>query len=236
MKAKIITSMLLAAIIAFAALTANADEVTTAKNQLETILKNLDYVKNNGLHIQDTGRIYILQQSTNEVLQSLNEKGLGNLQTLNKYQYLIVRFRFSTQFFEFIRTVRTEKAIADTLNLMTEIRKERGFDDEPYSKILRGNLQQMWNSLRQIAKSDATPDEIKTRINALTTDFGNAIALADQGDRPKAFEKSTALFYKVRDLYGALQSLAGSPDIFRYGLEVMGLNEFVGEYAQVEGR
>lgn len=215
---------------------AQANEVENAKRQLQRVLTNLDHIKRSGLHVQDEGRVFILERSVNEVLAAVNEKGIGNLRTLNLYQQLIVKFRFSNQFFEFIRTGQTEKQIADTLELMAKIREERGFDDDPYSKVLKSNLEQIHNSLAQIARMDGTPQETKKRIQALTPKFGAAIAVADQGDRPKAFAQAIELYSTVKDLYGALQQLSGNPAAFRLVLEVMGLNEFVAEYSQVERR
>lgn len=215
---------------------AQANEVENAKHQLGQILANLDHIKKSGLHMQDEGRIFILERGVNEVLASVNEKGIGNLRTLNLYQQLIVKFRFSIQFFEFIRTIQTEKQIAHTLELMQKIREERGFDDDPYSKVLKSNLEQIHNSLVQIARMNNTPSDIQKRIQALTPQFGAAIAIADQGDRPKAFDKAIELYRSVKDLYGALQQLSSDPAAFRLALEVMGLNEFVAEYSQVERR
>lgn len=215
---------------------AQANEVENAKRQLGQILANLDHIKKSGLHMQDEGRIFILERSVNDVLSSVNEKGIGNLRTLNLYQQLIVKFRFSIQFFEFIRTMQTENQIAQTLELVQKIREERGFDDDPYSKVLKSNLEQIHNSLVQIARMNDTPSEIKQRIQALTPAFGGAIAIADQGDRPKAFDKAIELYRSVKDLYGALQQLSSNPAAFRLVLEVMGLNEFVAEYSQVERR
>jgi len=212
----------------------SADEVKEAKTQLQEISEQLEFIRKTGMHLQDEGRIYILQQVVTAVKNSIEEKGIGNVRTLNFYQQLIIKFRFSTQFFEFVRTTSTEKQIANILSAVKDIREKRGFDDDPYSKILKSNLEQMFNSLTQLARASSTPSNIKQQIRALTPLFGVAIALADQGDRPKAFAKATEIFQSLRSMYGALQSLSGSPAAFRYVLEVMGLNEFIGEYSQVE--
>lgn len=228
---RMITSLLLALAVA---LPAHANEVTTAKKQLDAVIANLEFVKREGLHLMDEGRLFILQDAAQKVAKLIQERGLANTVTMNAYQQLIVKFRFSTQFFEFIRTKKTEARIADTLNIVAKIRQERGFDDEPYTKILKSNLTQIKESLDQVAKASRTPEETRRRIQALTLDFGNAIAVADQGDRPKAFEQAISLHRKLKDLYGALQALAGDQNTFRFVLEVMGLNEFVAEYAQLE--
>lgn len=216
------------------AIPAYADEVANAHEQLQQIAEQLNYVRKTGLHLQDEGRIYILQKVVSDVDASIAEKGLGNLRTLNLYQQLIVKFRFSTQFFEFVRTISTEKQITSMLALVNKIREERGFDDDPYSKILKSNLEQMFSSLTLVARMDSTPADIKKRIQSLTPAFGAAIALADQGDRPKAFARSVEIYKTLKDMYGALQSLSASPDAFRYVLEVMGLNEFIAEYSQLD--
>ena len=229
-----ISALSLSFCLLFSSITAQADEVGDAKQQLRSIISNLEYIKQSGLHMQDIGRIFILQQSAQTVLTSVEEKGLGNLRTLNLYQQLIVKFRFSTQFFEFIRTLNTEKRIADTLTTINQIREQRGFDDDPYSKILKSNLEQIHNSLLQLARHESTPSELKKRLQELTPRFGAAIAVADQGDRPKAFAIAIELHRAVRDLYPALQGLSSSPTAFRFVLEIMGLNEFVAEYSQVD--
>ncbi|NUM89426.1 MAG: hypothetical protein HUU37_09505 [Bdellovibrionales bacterium] len=213
---------------------ARANEVDTAKKQLDIVIANLEFVKKEGLHLMDEGRLYILQDAALKVSKFIQDRGLANTVTMNAYQQLIVKFRFSTQFFEFVRTKKTEAKIGETLDIVAKIRQERGFDDEPYTKILKSNLNQIKESLDQIAQASRTPDETRRRIRALTLDFGRAIAVADQGDRPKAFEQAIALHYKLKDLYGALQALVGDQNTFRFVLEVLGLNEFVAEYAQLE--
>lgn len=211
-----------------------ADEVSNAGAQLRQVVGNLDAIEASGLHMNDVGRIYILRLATQNVLGSIAEKGLGNLRTLNLYQQMIVKFRFSTQFFEFIRTRNTEGKIAETLQIVAKIREERGFDDDPYSKILKSNLEQIHNSVVQLAKMKETSEDLRVRLQALVPQLGSAIAIADQGDRPRAFAQAVEIHRTLRSIYPELHQLSGSPAAFRYVLEIMGLSEFIAEYSQVD--
>ncbi|MCM2323702.1 MAG: hypothetical protein NDJ90_10620 [Oligoflexia bacterium] len=227
-------SLVLAAPLALDASAARADEVATANQQLKRIISNLEAVQAAGLHMNDLGRIYILQQSARNVLTSLEQKGLGNLQTLNLYQQLIVKFRFSAQFFEFIRTRQTDPQITDTLTIVAKIREERGFDDDPYSKILKSNLEQIHASVVQLIKMRETSADLRVRLQALVPQLGSAIAIADQGDRPRAFAQAIEIHQTLRGMYPEMHQLSGSPAAFRYVLEIMGLSEFIAEYSQVD--
>ena len=52
--------------------------------------------------------------------------------------------------------------------------------------------------------------------------------------RPKAFAAGKTVYSQVTSLYPVLQNLAASNTSFLFVLEIQGLNEFFGEYAQIE--
>lgn len=209
-------------------------EVDVAKQQLDILETNLDYIRANALHVLDEGRIYILQKSVKDTKAMVESRGLGNLGTLGQYQQLMERFRFSQQFFEFIRTTNTEKRIAEMLITIRRIREHRGFDEYPYGQLLKSNLDQLHASLAAITKQDATPSATKDMIKRLAGQLGDATAEAMNGDRPRAFEKAKGIYLSVRTMYPTLQQLSYSPTTFRYVLEVMGLNELLAERVQYE--
>jgi hypothetical protein len=204
-----------------------------AQDQLTSLTSLLDQITQQGLQQADEGRILILKQAAQKVLDSLSTKGLGNMQTINRYQELIVKFRYSAQFFQFIRTQSTEDAIKQVLATVEQIRKDRGFDDTPYTQFLKSNLSEMVNAIRMLLKDPVLEPAVGQKLKALLPLFADAIAQGDQGDRPHAFAAATEVFKQMRGLYPTLQTLHASQPSSQLALEIMGLNEMVGEYAQV---
>jgi len=211
-------------------------DVSTAIRHLNTILDDLHVVSQN-IHRQDEGRVFIIEKTIRTVLHSVETEGL-RFSTMHLYQNLIVRFRYSEQFFDFIRTVRTKAAIEEILETVRNIRIAVGLDDDPYSKILKANLSQIKTSVDALLGLDnrIVGEPMRSRLQDLIGKLGYAVAIADQGDRPKAFKAATEAYHAIKDMYPMFQAVAISSPAFSYTLEIMGVNEFIAEYAQIEMR
>lgn len=208
-----------------AAIAYDAEE---AKADLNSILEDTATIKVTGLHQQHEGRILILEQAANNVLTTIEEFGVISMKTFNSYQFLEVRFRYSSQFFEFIRTHQSEVTIVHLLETVDRVRKTLGLEE--LQKILHANLDQMRRTLALIVGDPTTPEETAKALVATYPALGDALSKSEDGDRPKGFEATKNFYYLFKETYPLLQELGGTG--FPAALELMGLSEFLGEFCQ----
>jgi len=201
---------------------------------LNKIQKDLDIIYKSGVHLYDQGRLYILHKSAGDMINSYNTNGPIHKTTQNAIINLIIKFRFSSQFFELIRTERNEPVIKSLITSMTNLKRNTGFDDDPYNKILKPNLDQIAKLFSFIIKEPSVATELKNNLNTMRVQLADVIAKADQGDRPIAFKAATDFCKALRLFYKQLSPLANQSSTTSYYLELVGLNEFIGEYSQVE--
>ncbi len=208
-----------------------ADELTQSiaalKEQLALLRKIEPWIEGT-----DKARLFLLSKSTQNVLDSIEAHGLGNSKTFHAYQHLIVSYRFSTSFFEMIRSDRSQDKIAKLVNITQKIAEKHGFDDSPYTRIIENTFRQMHKLFVELESSSvSTP--LKKAFEELRPMLGNVITIATQGDRPKAFAEGKLVYHRIRELYPEMEKEEGrSRAVYPAILEIIGLNEFYGEYSQ----
>ncbi len=201
---------------------------------LDEVNKDLEELYSRGTHMVDQGRIFILKKSASDVSVAIQEKGPVHRTTINALTNMIIKFKFSSQFFELIRTKRNQDLLQRILSGVARVREDMGMDDDPYLKILKPNLIRIAEIIEGTTKDSQVSREIRDKLNSLLVPLANAIALADQGDRPIAFKIASEFYLLLRKLYPLVRSLADVPSKSAVYLELIGTNEFIGEYAQVE--
>jgi len=206
--------------------------VGKASSQLQSELKLISTIEPY-VERPDLARLYVLKQASQRVLDLIAGKGLANMATIREYQVLIVTYRYSTSFFKKIETEETSEAIKSLLTINEQIVADRGFDDSPYTQLTLSTIGQMYKLFQDLSKLPITP-EFKKSIDNLVPDFGNVMAIAKQGDRPKTFEAAKALYFKVVALYPLFQQVAASNEAYDLTLGIQGLAEFYAEYAQID--
>jgi len=211
-----------------------AGELEDAKQELVDMQSRLEFIRLNGLHDQDLGRILKLQKTTGAVQRSIDENKLMSMATFNAYKQQDVQYRYSILFFEFIRTNRTEQAIKELLTLVTKIRQKLQLDEDPFNKILASNFKQLRDSMEGLKKLAETPASLLAEFPKILVLIGTAESLSlGEGDRPKAFKAARQAYWPLFHLYPQFQSIT-SKDGNALVLEILGLNEFIGEYAQAK--
>ncbi|HPI40277.1 MAG TPA: hypothetical protein PLJ21_05695 [Pseudobdellovibrionaceae bacterium] len=219
--------------------TKSADPIT----ELQKISKNFEKVKLN-IHYVDQARIFLLQKNTARCLDSISTNGPFHVETRNSLHHLIVRFRFSSQMFESIRTQMNSKPIYEILASVEALKKGLGFDDEPYTKALLYSLDAIKFNIDEILKLETAPKSLKSKLQIFigSSDknqpyaglLSESRAKAALGDRPMAFKSAAILFCEMRKLYEPLKNTIGSDyKSLSLVLELIGQNEFIGEYGQV---
>jgi hypothetical protein len=165
------------------------------------------------------------------VLAAIDQFGLAHMKTMGEYQVLMITYRSSKLYLDSVSSDSTASLIAQLKAVTEEIAKDTGVDGWP-TKITLSVFTQIRDNLNQL-KQQPISATLQSAIVALDADFGNVMALAYEGDRPKTFEAATALYRKIQDLYPLIESVSGANPAFELGLTIRGLAEFYAEFAQV---
>lgn len=194
----------------------------------------------------DQARLFVVRNSVAVVLEDMQnnlaaKKPLATFQTLRLIQNLIIQYRFSQSFFGWNEPISMtsiySESIAPYLNklkiLAKTIENDFGLDDSPYTQITSNTFKQMQKLLKQLETLSLDP-KLKSELRALWPSIGETIAIADQGDRPRAFEKAAPIIEKIRDLYPRFDQISSSAAGFSAVLELQGLAEFYAEFAQID--
>lgn len=211
----------------------HAVEKAVVLNQLSRLISLSNDVKHQ-VHSQDEGRLHVLAQLAQQLLGSVETNGLGHSQTVQLNYQLLVRFQYSEHFFKFIQTRRNASEIREILALVTLLRSEFGFDELPHGHVLRSNIEQLHQSIVSLLATDATDESLRTNLAKLIPELANALALSRQGDRPTAFRATVSMHRKIKLMYPQLLKISGKKPSFEFVLEILGVNEFLGEFAQAE--
>lgn len=194
----------------------------------------------------DTARLFVVRNGVEAVKSDIEAnvqagKNEITFQTLRLIQNLIIQYRFSQVFFGWteprsITSIYTEVTAGQLAELKTssdEMVKTYGYDDSPYTQITANTFRQMQRLLKQL-EDLAINEALKKELRAMWMPIGETIAVAEQGDRPKTFEKAIPVVQKMRALYPMFDDIASSDAGFQMIMELQGLTEFYAEFAQVE--
>lgn len=206
-------------------------DAAVVRADLDQLLLDLERARETA-HVQDEGRLFVLEKLTRDLRESLSTRGLGHAATTRLTHQLILRFRHSDRFFVFIRTGRNGAALDAAQARVAALRQDVGFDEEPFAQVVRSSLEQIHASVAELLRRGELPPALESGLRALVPKLGAAIAVARQGDRPQAFAQASSLHAEIRALYPQLQGLANRSPSYELVLEILGVNEFLGEYAQ----
>jgi hypothetical protein len=209
-----------------------ASEVDEARLELQ---REVELIQDIAPHVerQDLGRLLLLKGYSENVIRQIERAGLGNMATLREYQFLIVGYRYSAEYFSRIKTEATADEIAELLRINDRIIQERGFDDSPYTQITRSVFGQMHRLFVDLGKSQVSP-QLRARLLELDRAFADVVTVGGNGDRPKTFDAGSRLAKKIRALYPEFDQIAQSHPAFNLVISIQGLNEFYAEYAQIK--
>ncbi len=194
----------------------------------------------------DQARLLVIRNSLMVVIQDRAAnlqagRAEFTFQTLRFIHNVIVQYRFSKTFFGWTQPISInsiyspsiEKYLRDLHTLSQQMEKDFGLDDSPYTQITANTFRQMQRLLKQL-ESIPLDNNLKVQLRALWQPIGETIAIAEQGDRPRAFAKATQVVAIIRSLYPQFDQILASTAGFNAVLEIQGLTEFYAEFAQVE--
>jgi hypothetical protein len=206
-----------------------ANEVEDAQSKLTLLtrdLTNLEYFAERS----DLGRIMVLKKRIETVSQSIKSAGLGNIQTLNRYEELVLSFRYSESFLYSISTQRTQATISDIRGLNDEIIKSRGFDKSIVTQLVAGVLSQMHNLTEQIGRETLPGDLERWFKTAFNPSLGPVLATARaDGDVPHTYQEANKIYALLKSQYVALYKVPANTSAYNMITELVGLNEFYWE-------
>lgn len=220
--------ILLLNVITSAAFADGETQIEQLEEQKERIVDVENYVES-----ADLGRLIVLKKLTQRVIDSLKEKGLGHMATINSYQEMAMAFRYSEVFFKQISTTVTDDSLQKLIKTNNTIIKERGFDEVLGTSLVAHIVTQMQVISAQLAKLPVS-EKLKSNVASMQSLFGQAISVAKQGDRPRAFAKGTEIYNQLLNLYPEMEKVSASNQAYMLVVELMGLNEFFASYAQIK--
>lgn len=221
-----------------------AQEATVAQKPLYRQIDLLNAIQPYVERI-DMARLYVIQTSVKSVVGNMvsnlaSGKREVTMETMRLIQGLIVQYRFSQVFFGWqepmpitsIYAPVIEAELNELHTLSENLVSEYGFDDSPYTQITANTFRQMHKLLQQL-ETLPLDEQFKTQLRGLWPAVGETIAIAEQGDRPKTFEKAIQTVGIIRALYPQFNAIASSSAGFPAIMELQGLTEFYAEFAQM---
>jgi hypothetical protein len=204
---------------------------------LENLKENVERI--------DLARIVIIQKSVQAIIDNMADnlktgRQEVTMQTMRLIQNLIIQYRFSKVFFGWIQpipvtsiyTFNNEGDLNKLKSISEWLATTYGFDDSPYTQITANTFRQMQKLLQQLETLNID-NQLKKDLRDLWMPIGSTIAIAEQGDRPKAFEAAAPVIEKLRDLYPSFEQISSSNEGFNYIIELQGLTEFYAEFSQI---
>jgi hypothetical protein len=218
----------------FSALLLCSERLKAAGNETQDLYQLASKLKQVEEYLEqdDVPRMSIFKNAVLKVEESIKANGLAHMTTLRAYQGLIVRFRYSSAYFQRVESASTRPMLKEALALVEKISRDRGFDDSPYTQITAEVFSEVKVVLDQIKASSST--EVREAIDGLLEELGSTIAQGKQGDRPKTFKAGTALQKRISKLMPLIESESRKANFAEISLNLRGLLEFYGEYAQME--
>jgi len=214
-------------------LSAFADQVTELLSSMSQSLETIQ----NSIYKSDEARVYAVKKSVDTAKVVYETKSPIHRETQYALFTMLIRVRVSQDFFEFVRTEFNEAYVtrlyADYKTLLDFL----GLDDAPYSKVLAGTLKEILVQVNAVIAVPSVSESLNEKLKNTLPAIGRALSLAEQGDRPSAFKEAGIVYHQIANLYGMLdQELTSSRGLYPLYLELVGVNEFLGSYAEADGR
>lgn len=210
---------------------ASDDEAEQMRTWLGSELRILHWLERDVERL-DMARLRLIETNVRVTLDSLNQNGLAHARTTRSFQQMIITFRYSSAFFSQIETDETRVQIKELLTTNEDVIRKLGFDDSPFTQITANVFTQMHKLFLQLHDSGTLSGDLQTKVNDLIVPLGQVIAIARQGDRPRTFEAAIPVYRNIVKLYPAFNKIESSHAAFDIIIEIQGLNEFYGEFAQ----
>ncbi len=181
-------------------------------------------------------RVSMIKKTLKDALETIrSNSNIAHRESVQAVQQSILVIRYSSSFFEQIKSTFLNKAIGEIQASTQKLATDFGFDLAEGSNIVELIFRQSYIILTQLQDADI-PTALKSEIDKIIPIVGRAIAISSTGDRPNAYKAGDDVYFKIKTLYDAFNKISLSQSSFSLVQELVELNEFYSNYAQVNSR
>ena len=180
----------------------------------------------------DLPRLRNLQAALADALQKLSTLGIVNRESIQAIQRVVLVYRYSESYLKSISSQLIAPQILRINALIQVLSKRHGFDEVQGSNLIEIMTKQMATLVEQLLKN-SEDSELTRDLSALKIKIGEAQAVAELGDRPRAFRAGDQAYHSLTLLYSRLFGIQVSDNSFNTARELIELNEFYGHYSQI---
>jgi len=208
------------------------DETQDAKNRLVELHLELSTISE-FTEGQNLGRLRWLRQSTNQVLQMIDDKGLGNRNTLNSYDVLLISLANSKLFLQLDISSDFAKPHVERIEkIYAEIEDQVG---KPSAGRMTHTLfTEMKRRLDEINKN-INDTQFKEKYEHLLADFSEVLSTSDiRGDVPETYRLALPLSTKVKaELYPSFSQIDQTEAAYGWVIDFMGLVDLFDDMTEI---
>lgn len=196
---------------------------------LDSIAGRLEFIDQEGIHDYYRARLHVLKKNVREAREIVSTESQWSSKPGNALRKMLLHFKFSAVFFQRIETDWTLEAIGEITKLVGEIRERVGSDLPTY---IADSLEVILRHYKSIIENSDTSESFRDLLRAQVAQLIDIIAAARaSGDRTTAFLNGQAAYQLIAESYNFLYR--EYPSAIET-LEIIGTNEFVGEYVEAE--
>ncbi|MCB0366609.1 MAG: hypothetical protein H6624_01600 [Bdellovibrionaceae bacterium] len=196
---------------------------------LDGIYGQLEFIDQEGIHDYYRARLHILKKNVNEAREIVATESQWSSKPGNALRKMLLHFKFSTIFFQRIETDWTLDSISEITKSVAEIRERVGSDLPTY---IADSLEAILRHYKALIENPATSENFRGLLRGQMGQLIDIIGAAKaSGDRTTAFLNGQAAYAMITQTYNFLY--AEFPSGIET-LEIIGTNEFIGEYVEAE--
>lgn len=213
-------------------------QVITAKDPRPTLKRQLQILDSVSKYLDKTElpRLKTINKVVEEAMTAINSHtNIAHRESVQAVQRVVLVFRYSMTFFDQIKSELLASQIGELQKHTDTLSTDFGFDLAEGTNIVELILRQVHSISTQLLEADL-PQEIRQDVSALLPVLGRAIAVATTGDRPNAYAAGDEVYMKISALYEKFNKVSISQSGFSLIQELVELNEFYANYAQINSR
>jgi hypothetical protein len=200
-----------------------ADEVAQAKSTLQWQLNALALVRDY-VEAHDLPQIEILRRSTERTLNSILQEGLGNQETLHRYQKMVTAYLHSTAFFRRIDTAHTHTVLQALIDTNAKTASASGVIKAQAGQRINAVFSQIGVLLRSLPSLGQMDPAVMQKLNDLRGPLGRLLGQSVVGDTLSVVAEARLISRKIEVLYPELEKIKGQQGEDTL-LEILSLNE-----------
>ena len=198
-------------------------------DSLDSIYNRLEFIDEEGIHDYYRARLHILKKNVSEAKDIVSSESQWSNRPGNALRKMLLHFKFSSLFFKRIETEWTLQAIGEINTMIGKIRQQVGSDLPTY---IADSIEVILKHYKGLMSNSSTSEKFRTLLIKQSGQLIDIIAAARaSGDRTSAFLNGQKAYRMITQSYNYLY---GEYPNGIESLEIIGTNEFIGEYVEAE--